>query len=67
MSSACSATDLPSGNRLQQMHERFLNLGLTIKADVVAAQIQRLELPAGNEHRLQGFIPTTAISVTRKR
>ena len=61
---AVGKEDLP---RLQQMHERFLKLGLTIKADVVAAQIQRLELPAGNEHRPQGFIPTTAISVARKR
>jgi Phage integrase family len=61
---AIGKEDLP---RLQQMHERFLKLRLTIKADVVAAQIQRLELPAGNEHRPQGFIPTTAISVARKR
>ena len=61
---AIGKEDLP---RLQQMRERFLKLGLTLKADVVAAQIQRLELPAGNEHGPQGFIPTTAISVARKR
>src|SRR5207237_7335762 len=39
---AIGKEDLP---RLRQMHERFTNLGLQVKADVVAAQIQRLELP----------------------
>jgi site-specific recombinase XerD len=37
---AASAHDLP---RLQEMHERFLKLGMQVKADVVAAQIRRLE------------------------
>jgi len=46
------------------MHERFTKLGLKIKADVVAAQIQRLELPSGDA--LQNFIPVQAIS-TKKR
>jgi len=27
------------------MHERFLKLGMQVKADVVAAQMQRLEAP----------------------
>ena len=35
-----SAQDLP---RLQEMHERFLKLGMQVKADVVAAQLRRLE------------------------
>jgi hypothetical protein len=39
---AIGKEDLP---RLQQMYERFLKLGLKMKADVVAAQIHRLELP----------------------
>jgi hypothetical protein len=47
------------------MHERFTNLGLKIKADVVAAQIQRLELPSGDAP--QGFIPMQAISTAKKR
>lgn len=50
-------------SRLQQMHERFLKLGLKVKADVVAAQIQRLELPSGESP--QAFIPTYTISVAR--
>ncbi len=54
--------DLP---QLQQMYERFTKLGLKLKADVVAAQIQHLELPSGGEST--GFIPATAISVARKR
>jgi len=58
---AIGKEDLP---RLQQMHERFAKLGLKIKADVVAAQIQRLELPSGDA--LQSFIPMQAIS-TKKR
>jgi integrase len=37
-----SAQDLP---RLHEMHERFLTLGMQLKADVVAAQIRRLEAP----------------------
>jgi site-specific recombinase XerD len=39
---AASAQDIP---RLQEMHERFLKLGMQLKADVVAAQIRRLEAP----------------------
>jgi site-specific recombinase XerD len=54
--------DLP---RLKLMYERFMKLGLKVKADVVAAQIQRLELPSGQAPG--GFIPATAISVARKR
>jgi integrase len=49
--------DMP---RLKLMHERFMNLGLRLKADVVAAQIQRLEVPSGDGTR--GFIPIQAIS-----
>jgi hypothetical protein len=37
-----SAQDIP---RLQEMHERFLKLGMQVKADVVAAQIRHLEAP----------------------
>jgi hypothetical protein len=59
---AIGREDLP---RLQQMHERFTNLGLKIKADVVAAQIQRMELPS--EGGPQGFIPLQAISTAKKR
>jgi site-specific recombinase XerD len=59
---AMSKEDLP---RLQQMHERFLKLGLTLKADVVAVHIQRLALQ-GDEHGSQGFIPITAIPVRRQ-
>ena len=59
---AIGKEDLP---RLQQMHERFVKLGLKIKADVVAAQIQRLELPAGNQPA--GFIPAHAISNALKQ
>ncbi len=54
---AVGREDLP---RLQQMHERFTKLGLTMKADVVAAQIQRLELPSGESP--QGFIPIRPVS-----
>jgi site-specific recombinase XerD len=39
---AASPQDLP---RLQEMHERFLKLGMQVKADVVAAQIRHLEAP----------------------
>lgn len=59
---AIGKEDLP---RLQQMYERFLSLGLKVKAEVVAAQIHRLELPSGETSG--GFIPATTISVTRKR
>jgi hypothetical protein len=59
---AIGKEDLP---RLQQMHERFLKLGLKVKADVVAAQIQRLELPSGEVSG--GFIPATAVTAHRKR
>src|SRR3712207_971553 len=37
-----SPADLP---RLREMRARFVQLGLQVKADVVAAQIQRLEAP----------------------
>jgi site-specific recombinase XerD len=37
---AASAEDLP---RFREMHDRFQSLGLQIKADVVTAQIRRLE------------------------
>jgi len=59
---AVGREDLP---RLQQMYERFMKLGLKVKADVVAAQIQRLELPSGDGP--QGFIPMQAISTAKKR
>lgn len=39
---AASPHDIP---RLQAMRERFLTLGMQVKADVVAAQIRRLEAP----------------------
>lgn len=39
---AASAQDIP---RLQEMHERFLKLRMPVKAEVVAAQIRRLEAP----------------------
>lgn len=59
---AIGKEDLP---RLQQMHDRFTKLGLTMKADVVAAQIHRLELPSGEAPG--SFIPASAVSVARKR
>jgi hypothetical protein len=59
---AIGKEDLP---RLQQMYERFMKPGLKMKADVVAAQIQRLELPAGNAS--SGFIPMSAVSVAARR
>jgi hypothetical protein len=37
--------DLP---RLQEMYERFLRLGMTMKAEVVAAQIHRLTAVASD-------------------
>ncbi len=39
---AATPAELP---RLREMHARFVQLGLEIKADVVAAQIRRLEAP----------------------
>lgn len=39
---AASPQDIP---RLQEMHERFVKLGMQVKADVVAAQMRRLEAP----------------------
>ncbi len=39
---AATPADLP---RLREMHARFVQLGLQVKADVVAAQIRRLEAP----------------------
>ncbi len=59
---AIGKEDIP---RLQQMYERFMKLGLKVKADVVAAQIHRLELPSGETPG--GFIPATTISVAKKR
>jgi site-specific recombinase XerD len=59
---AIGKEDLP---RLRQMYDRFTQLGLKMKADVVAAQIQRLELPPGEASG--GFIPATAVSVARQR
>jgi hypothetical protein len=59
---AIGKEDLP---RLQQMYERFLKLGLKTKADVVAAQIQHLELPSGEARG--SFIPMQAISSVKKR
>jgi len=58
---AIGKEDLP---RLQQMYDRFMQLGLKMKADVVAAQIQRLGLPSSEAP--SGFIPATAIPVARK-
>lgn len=37
-----SPQDVP---RLEEMHERFIKLGMQVKAEVVAAQIRRLEAP----------------------
>jgi site-specific recombinase XerD len=44
-------TELP---RLLEMRQRFLDLGLQVKADVVASHIQRLETQAG-----RGSLPTS--------
>lgn len=52
-----SPTDLP---RLQEMRERFQSLGMQVKADVVAAQIRRLEAPQS-----QDVIPVEAILMSR--
>jgi hypothetical protein len=43
---AAAPQDLP---RLREMHARFLQLGMQVKADVVAAQIRRLEGAAAHE------------------
>ena len=40
---AATPADLP---RLREMHARFVQLGLQVKADVVATQIRRLEAAA---------------------
>jgi site-specific recombinase XerD len=58
--------DLP---RLRQMQERFISLGLQLKADVVAAQLRSLEARAdggGSLHQLApvGFIPIDTITAT---
>ncbi len=50
-----SPEDLP---KLKAMHERFQSLGLQIKAEVVAAQIHRLESQAP-----PGFIPLNQIEM----
>jgi len=50
---AASAADLP---RFRAMHERFVTLGLQVKADVVAAHIRRLEAPSN-----PGLIPVTQL------
>jgi len=52
--------------RLQQMYDRFMKLGLKIKADVVAAQIQRLESPSEDRHGPSTFIPMNAISIANR-
>jgi integrase len=44
---AAFPADLP---RLQEMHARFRQLGLSLKAEVVAAQIRRLEEPVAQEY-----------------
>jgi site-specific recombinase XerD len=54
---AAGREDMP---RLKLMHDRFMKLGLGLKADVVAAQIQRLEVSPGDGPH--GFIPMQAIS-----
>jgi integrase/recombinase XerC len=57
-----TAKDLP---RLQQMYERFTKLGLGLKAEVVAAQIQQLQALPQNGAPV--VIPMNAISVAPKR
>jgi len=42
---AASPQDMP---RLQEMHARFLKLGMPVKADVVAAQLRRRESPGSS-------------------
>jgi integrase len=56
---AATATDLP---RLREMHERFVALGLQLKADVVAAQIGRLQAPVAG-----AFIPLSQVTVAPRR
>ena len=61
--------DLP---RLRQMHERFLSLGLKLKAEVVAAQIQQIEQRAQGETSAeasppQTFIPLATVGVSARR
>jgi hypothetical protein len=46
------------------MYDRFTKLGLSLKADVVAAQIQRLE--QGADSSSDGFIPVATISVAKR-
>ena len=56
-----TAGDVP---RLREMHDRFARLGLTVKAEVVAAQIRRLEAPVGREHiRLELVEQSTSTAV----
>lgn len=50
-----SPSDLP---RLREMYEKFISLNLTVKAQVVLAQIRQLE-----EQLSASFIPVEAISV----
>lgn len=52
---AATKDDLP---KLEAMHERFIALGLQVKADVVAAQIRRLETQPNS-----GFIPVDQIKI----
>lgn len=54
-----SVADLP---RFREIHDRFTVLGLPVKADVVAAQIHRLEAGSGD-----GFIPVKEILVSGSR
>lgn len=58
---AVGKEDLP---RLQLMYDRFTKLGLSLKADVVAAQIQRLEQGAASSS--DSFIPVAAITVAKR-
>ncbi len=60
---AIGKADLP---RLRQMYERFMKLGLKIKAEVVAAQIQRLEAPTGDTSAPLACIPVTSILVGKQ-
>ena len=48
--------------RFREMHERFQALGLDVKAEVVAAQIRRLEAGQG-----QGFIPVNEVFINGDR
>jgi site-specific recombinase XerD len=53
-----SAEDLP---RLQAMHDRFVGLGMDMKAAVVAAQIQRL-----TQQEVAALIPLESIQIHRQ-